>query len=130
MKNLIGKINKYSTMQIVERGEYGNEYYDVIGIVTDYHYFNFTIYDKEAKDCLEGLGFEDLPNIRKSWLDLYKEAKEVPFIRGIKNWYVQEESEGIVSLKYYERLRLPMKFISKEDAEYVVRECKENNGGK
>lgn len=130
MKNLIGKINKYSTMQIVERGEYGNEYYDVIGIVADCHYFNFTIYDKEAKDCLEELGFEDLPNIRKSWLDLYKEAKEVPFIRGIKNWYVQEESEGIVSLKYYERLRLPMKFISKEDAEYVVRECKENNGGK
>ena len=130
MKEIIGKINKHNTMKIVERGGYGNYYYDIIGINTDYPYFDFAIYDKGTREHLEELGFEDLPIIRKSWLDLYKEATEVPFVRGNENWHVREHSEGSISLYAYTGLKLPMKFISKEDAEYIVENCKENNGGK
>lgn len=126
MENLIGKINKHNTMKIVGRGF---PKYEIIGVSTEYPYFDFAEYDKEIQMYLEELGFEDLPIIRKSWLDLYEEAKEVPYVRGNKNWFVREDSEGIIEVGNYGLLRLPMKFISKEDAEYIVKECIENNNG-
>lgn len=129
MKNLIGKVNKQNTMKIVERGEYENYYYDVVGINTDYPYFDFTIYGKETREHLEELGFEDLPIIRKSWIELYKEAKEIPFVLGADNWYVFIYKGFGVSKDMDITSERPMKYISKEDAEYIVKNCKENNGG-
>lgn len=126
MENLIGKINKHNTMKIVEG--YMSKY-EVIGVSTEYTYFDFSEFNKEIQMYLEELSFEDLPIIRKSWLDLYKEAKEIPYVRGNKNWFVREDAEGVIAIDDYERLRLPMKFISREDAEYIVRECIENNKG-
>lgn len=83
----------------------------------------------EHKDAilLKELGFE-LIEPRKSWLEIYDECEEVPFVIGECNWFVRKEGKGRVSSNYYGEFLLPnFKYISKEDAERIVRECAENN---
>lgn len=83
----------------------------------------------EHKDAvlLKELGFE-LIEPRKSWLEMYDECEEAPFVVDDLNWFVRKDREGRVSSNYYGGLLLPnFKYISKEDAERIVKECIENH---
>lgn len=79
---------------------------------------------------------------RKTALELFKECKEIEFKSGHRNYYIFRNSTRFkIDFNYHLSALITRKeritnintefnkYISKEDAEYIVINCIENNGG-
>lgn len=65
---------------------------------------------------------------RKSWKEMIDECEEVPFVKSGKNYYVSFNHEDNGVGKFVDQeVEDYKKYISKEDAERIIKECAENN---
>ncbi|MGL5712644.1 MAG: hypothetical protein ACRCX7_09945 [Cetobacterium sp.] len=131
--DLIGLESEDGKLRIVDSVESAMLY--VIGISTHHMYLDFmkgNSFNDEVVACLEELGFRFIIERKKSYLELLEECEEVEFNVGEENWYVSanygNSKEDIkVEDGYFIRAFIPgIKYISREDADRIVKECAEN----
>lgn len=116
--------------------EYSSDYKVIVRFIKNGTVRAFTLNGKLFKDGNRDLFFEEI-NIPKSALErplksameMLKECDEVKFDPGIKKYYIYKSvTNGRIEKDYNVNISIcGVKYISEEDAENIVKKCRENN---
>ena len=129
LKDLVGQVSADGRFTIMDANDTVVGY-EVIGVKTNYPYFDFNGRDhiNETIESLVELGFQFTIKERKSYIEMLDECEKVEFeARKLNHFVAMNVLEGRVCSLYDTQLFIPnVKYISKEDAERIEKECKEN----
>lgn len=107
---------------------FGNDGYEVVGTLSHYPYYQFQELNFDVEQILGELGFQFTIQERKSYKEMLDECEGVEFEFGKTSYYMVVVKDSRVSCWEGKDVFIPtVKYISKEDAERIVKECKENN---
>lgn len=128
--DLIGLESEDGKFKVCRNSNAMGAMYEAIGVKSFFPYYQFEKLNLEAEQILGELGFRFTVQERRSYLDLLEECEEVKVEYSGKTYtyYVGRDLDsGEVRVGMTNNWFIPgIKYISKEDADRIVKECVEN----